>query len=136
MKSSLKKLGELIQEADWKLEKHIPVIECPDTVKADEIFQVTVGIGKQIAHPNTTEHHIRWISLFFHPEGEKFPYHLGHYEFNAHGESATGPNTSSVYTHHQVTTSFKTSKPGTILALALCNIHGLWQSEKEIKLTQ
>ncbi|UCB59542.1 MAG: hypothetical protein JSV67_01705, partial [Thermoplasmatales archaeon] len=30
--------------------------------------------------------------------------------------------------------SFKTSKPGTILALALCNIHGLWQSSKQINL--
>ena len=136
VKNSLKKLGELIQEADWKIEKHVPFIECPDAVKADDIFQVTVGIGKEIAHPNTTEHHIRWISLFFHPEGEKFPYHLGLYEFNAHGESVKGPNTSSIYTHHQVTMFFKTSKPGTILALALCNIHGLWQSTKEVKLRQ
>ena len=130
----LEKLGALIQEADWKIEKHVPVIEGPDTVKADEILQVTVGLGKEVAHPNTTDHHIRWISLFFLPEEEKFPYHLGYYEFNAHGESVKGPNTSSVYTHHEVTTSFKTGKPGTILALALCNIHGLWQSAKEIKL--
>ncbi len=132
--NSLEKLGELIQEADWKIEKHVPVIECPNTVKADEMFKVTVGLGKEVAHPNTTEHHIRWISMFFHPKDEKFPYHIGHYEFNAHGESVKGPNTSSVYTHHEVTTTFKTSKPGTILALALCNIHGLWQSAKEVKL--
>jgi len=130
----MEKLGGLIQESDWKIEKHVPVIECFDTVKADERFDVTVGLGKEVAHPNTTEHHIRWISLFFHPKDEKSPYHIGHYEFNAHGASAKGPNTSSVYTHHAVTTSFKTSKPGTILALALCNIHGLWQSAKEIKL--
>ena len=129
----MKKFGELMQEADWKIEKHVPVIECPDTVKADEIFQVTVGLGKEIAHPNTTEHHIRWISLFFHPTGEKFPYHVGRYEFNAHGSSSKGPNTSTIYTHHAVVTSFKTGKSGTILALALCNIHGLWQSAKEIK---
>ena len=130
----MEKIGALIQEADWKVEKHVPAIECPDTVKSDEMFKVTVGLGKEVAHPNTTEHHIRWISLFFNPEGEKFPYHIGHYEFNAHGEAATGPNTSSVYTHHEVTTTLKTSKSGTILALALCNIHGLWQSAKEVKL--
>ena len=128
----MEKIGSLIQEADWKIEKHVPVIECLDTVKADEMIHIKVGLGKEIAHPNTTEHHIRWISLFFHPTGEKFPYHLGHYEFNAHGSSPKGPNTSSIYTHHEITTSFKTSKPGTILALALCNIHGLWQSAKEI----
>lgn len=128
------KLGELLQEADWKTEKHVPVIECPDSVKSDELVEVNVGIGKEIAHPNTTEHHISWISVFFHPEGEKFPYQIGRYEFSAHGSSAKGPNTSTVYTHHAVTTWFKTSKPGTILAVSLCNIHGLWQSQKTVKL--
>ena len=29
--------------------------------KADEMFAVKVSLGKEIAHPNTTEHHIRWI---------------------------------------------------------------------------
>lgn len=128
------KIGELIQEADWKKEKHVPVIDCPDVVKADEMFEVKVSIGKEIAHPNTTEHYIAWISVFFHPEGEKFPYHIGQYEFNAHGASVQGPNTSSVYTHHAVTTWFKTSKPGAILAVSSCNIHGLWQSAKKISL--
>jgi superoxide reductase len=126
------KIGSLIQEADWKKEKHVPVIDCPDEVTKDEMFDVKVGLGKEIAHPNTTEHHIRWIDLYFHPEGEKFPYHVGRYEFYAHGESVDGPNESTIYTHHAITTSFKTSKPGTIFAMALCNIHGLWQSSKQI----
>lgn len=128
-------IGDLVREADWKLEKHVPVIDGPDAVAADELFKVTVGIGKGIAHPNTTAHHISWISLFFQPEGEKLLYDIGHYEFKAHGASVNGPNTSTVYTHHQVTTALKTSKPGTLIALALCNIHGLWQSAKEIQLT-
>jgi superoxide reductase len=50
----LKKIGELVQEADWKAEKHVPVIECADAVKADELFEVKVTIGKEITHPNTT----------------------------------------------------------------------------------
>jgi superoxide reductase len=66
------RLGDRIQEADWKKEKHVPVIEVPDQVKVDEVFEVKVSLGKEIAHPNTTEHHISWISLYFHPEGEKF----------------------------------------------------------------
>jgi superoxide reductase len=49
-------LGTHIQKADWKTEKHVPVIECPDTVKAGEMFEVKVTLGKEIAHPNTTEH--------------------------------------------------------------------------------
>jgi len=128
------KIGDLIQSADWKKEKHVPVIESPDAVEKDEIVDVKVGLGKEVAHPNKTEHHIRWIDLYFHPEDEKFPYQIGHFEFNTHGESTKGPDTSTVYTHHAVTTSFKTSKPGKILAVALCNIHGLWENSKEIKI--
>ncbi len=136
METELKEdIGKLIQTDDWKTEKHVPVIESPDEVNKDEMFEVKVGLGKEVAHPNKTEHHIRWIDLYFHPEGENFPYHIGRYEFTAHGASTEGPDTSSVYTHHAVTTSFKTSKPGKILALALCNIHGLWQSSKEITVT-
>ena len=130
----MKKIGELVQEADWKAEKHVPVIEYADAVKADELFEVRVSAGKEIAHPNTTEHHISWISLFFHPDGEKFPYQIGRYEFNAHGASVHGPNTSSVYAHHAVIAWMKTSKPGTLVAVSMCNIHGLWQSSKDIKL--
>jgi superoxide reductase len=129
------KLAERLQEADWKTEKHVPVIECPDQVKVGELFEVQASLGKEIAHPNTTEHHIRWISLFFHPEGEKFTYQVGHYEFSAHGESAEGPNQGPVYAHHGVSASLKLSKPGTLLALALCNIHGLWQAAKEIRVS-
>ena len=127
------KIGNLVKEDDWKKEKHVPVIECSDAVGKDEIFDVKVGLGKEIAHPNTTEHHIRWIDLYFHPEGEKFPYHLGHYEFNAHGASVDGANESTIYTHHAVTTYFKTSKSGTIFASSYCNIHGLWENSKKIK---
>ena len=125
-------IADRIQTADWKAEKHVPVIECPDTVKAGELFEVKVGIGKEIAHPNTTEHHIRWIRLYFHPEGDKFTYDVGSFEFNAHGESVAGANQGPVYTHHGVTAYLKVSKAGTLHALALCNIHGLWESSKEI----
>jgi superoxide reductase len=128
------KLSERIQEADWKAEKHVPVIECPDQVKADELFEVKVSLGKEIPHPNTTEHHIRWISLFFHPDGAKFTYQVGRYEFSAHGESVEGANKGPVYTHHEVTVSLKISKQGVLYALAYCNIHGLWQSAKEINI--
>ena len=128
-------VGELFQIADWKTEKHVPVIECPDKMKAGELFPVKVTVGRQVAHPNTTEHHIRWISVYFHPGGEKFAYEIGHFEFSAHGESVAGPNQGPVYTNPEVTASLKVSKPGVIYATALCNIHGLWQSTKEIQVT-
>ncbi|MBD3246696.1 MAG: Neelaredoxin [Candidatus Omnitrophica bacterium] len=123
---------ELFQSADWKQEKHVPVIDVPDSVKKGEFFKVTVTIGKEVAHPNKTEHHIRWIDVYFHPQGEKFPFQIGKAEFTAHGASAQGADTSTVYTHHEATMSFKTEKPGTIYASGYCNVHGLWQNQKQI----
>ncbi len=127
-------ISEKIQQADWKKEKHVPVIECADAVKAGEALLVKVSVGKEIAHPNTTEHHIRWIDLFFTPEGDKFAYHLGRFEFCAHGESMAGANQGPAYSSPEATTAVKISKPGVLMALSLCNIHGLWEGSKEIKL--
>jgi superoxide reductase len=125
---------DLFQDADWKQEKHVPVIEAPDKIKKGEVVNITVSIGKQIAHPNTTEHHIRWIEVYFHPQGEKFPYQIGKFEFSAHGESAQGLNTSSIYTQPIVICSFKTDKAGVIFASSYCNIHGLWEGAKELSI--
>jgi superoxide reductase len=127
------KLGDKIQSADWKSEKHVPVIECPDEVKAGEPFKIEVSVGKEIAHPNTTEHHIRWIDVYFQPEGDKFIYQVGHFDFSAHGESAKGANQGPVYAHPLATLSVQVEGAGTLVALSLCNIHGLWESSKEIK---
>ena len=126
------RLKDLLQEADWKLEKHVPVIESPDAIGKGEVVPITVSVGKEIVHPNTSEHHIEWITIYFLPKGEKFPYQLGRYEFNSHGASAQGPNTSGIYTEPKVTLNFKSDKSGNIIAVSYCNIHGLWESSKEI----
>ena len=125
-------IKELFQEADWKNEKHVPVIVAQDAVKKGEAVTVEVSVGKAIAHPNTTEHHIRWIEVYFLPDGGKFPYQIARIDLTAHGESAEGPNTSTVFTHPEATLSIKTDKKGTILASSYCNIHGLWQSTSEL----
>ncbi|MFH1458160.1 MAG: class II SORL domain-containing protein [Candidatus Omnitrophota bacterium] len=123
---------DLFQSADWKTEKHVPVIEAVDKAKKGEFFKVAVSVGKEIPHPNTTDHHIRWIEVYFLADGEKFPYQIARFDFASHGESTQGPNTSTVYTHPEATCSFKTDKPGTILASSYCNIHGVWQNSKKI----
>ena len=119
-------IGAKIQSADWKAEKHVPVIDCPDTVPAGEPVQITVTVGKEIAHPNTIEHHINWIEVYYNPEGDKFVYDVGRLEFNVHGEAdaATAP---------AATITVTLNKPGTLQAVSHCNIHGLWESEKAIK---
>ncbi|MEF8832668.1 MAG: desulfoferrodoxin family protein [Candidatus Thermoplasmatota archaeon] len=123
------KIEDMYRTDDWKTEKHVPVIEVE---KKGEKVKVKASIGKEISHPNETEHHIRWVELYFKPEGDEYPYQLGKYEFTAHGESAEGPNTSTIYTEPKVVSTFETEKSGTIIANSYCNIHGLWTNEKEL----
>jgi len=119
------KIGDAIQSADWKKEKHAPVIECPDTVQAGVPFTVEVSVGKEIPHPNTLEHHIRSIELYFQPADSRFVFLVGRVEFSAHGEG-------TAFTSPAASFSLKVDGPGTLLALSLCNIHGLWESSKAL----
>jgi superoxide reductase len=82
-----------IQTADWKSEKHIPVIEI--TKVENGRAYVKVSVGKEIPHPNTTAHHIKWIDLFFWPEDEKFPCEIGISPRTRH-------RFSSLRAHHKV----------------------------------
>jgi superoxide reductase len=126
------KIAEVIQTADWKAEKHVPVIDAPAQVKAGEKFSVKVCVGQEIAHPNTTEHHIRWIKLYFKPSNGKFVYEVASFEFNAHGESTEGANKGPVYTETDSQATVKLTASGTFIATAYCNIHGLWENSQEI----
>ncbi len=127
-------LPDLLQTADFKTEKHVPVIDLPNGAKADGAFMVNVKVGAEIAHPNTTEHHIDWINVYFLPDGAKFPFLVGRYEFMSHGASPEGANTSTVYSEPDVTFALKTEKPGKLMAISFCNIHGMWTSEKAVEL--
>lgn len=127
-------LKDLLQSADWKAEKHVPVIETADMAKKGEFIKITVSVGKEIPHPNKAEHFISWIAIYFQPQGEKYPYEIARADFFAHGASINGAETSTIYTHPEITASFKTDKPGVIYASSYCNIHGLWQNSKELKI--
>jgi superoxide reductase len=127
------KYGELFQEADWKSEKHSPAIEAPTSVSADEAVTIKASVGKEIAHPNTTEHHIEWIELTFKPDDDKFPYQLSKSRFAAHGASVKGANEGSVYTEPSCESLVKIKASGTLFATSYCNIHGLWESSQRIE---
>ncbi len=120
-------ISKTIQSGDWKGEKHVPFISAPEAVAAGENFEVTVHIGEEIGHPNTLEHHIRWMKLYFQAEGGKFPIEVGTFTFDAHGED-------EVFTEPKIVTTMKVSKPGTFYAASYCNIHGLWENSAELKL--
>lgn len=126
------KFADVIKSADWKSEKHVPVIEAPSEVKANDKFDIKVCVGKEIAHPNTTEHHIRWIQLFFKPDNEAVVYEIGKVDFNVHGEAVKGANEGPAHSDPFSSFSARLSSSGELLALSYCNIHGLWESSTKI----
>jgi superoxide reductase len=121
----MKDLGDVIYtydmaagEALGKRESHTPKIEAPAKAKADEFVMVKVIVGP---HPNTVEHSIRWLAVFFYEEGRAFnPMTLAKVSFNA-------PTTEP-----EITLKVKFAKSGVIHALEYCNLHGLWSGKKEI----
>ncbi len=125
-------MKELFQSGDWAKEKHAPVIEILEAGNGQ--VKIRISVGKEIAHPNTTAHHIAWIEVYFLPEGGKFPYQIGRAEFTSHGASTEGADTSAVYSSPEVVLTFKTGKNGTIYASSYCNIHGLWEGEAQLKI--
>ena len=110
-----------IRTGDWKGEKHVPVMEIDER---EHGMHVTVMVGKEIPHPNTPEHHIAWIELYFKPEDREFPVMVGRAAFTVHDEDmATNPRAEFC---------LRTKKKGKLIALSYCNIHGLWESEMDV----
>ncbi len=108
------KLGELIKDAVKEgKEKHVPVIELVDCQDcADKVVKVTVG--KEVAHPNTLEHHIKWISLYGVKSG--LAVHVATFDL--------GPT----YGVPEVIMHANLAAFGELIAVEYCNIHGLWES--------
>ncbi len=108
------KLGDLVKgSAQEGKEKHVPVIELVECKECGERV-VKVTVGKETPHPNTLEHHIKWIGLY----GVKN---------NVLTEIATvdlGP------TFGVPTVAFHANLEAfsELIAVELCNIHGLWES--------
>ncbi len=122
----MKRFGELIYtpeavsgEAVSKVESHTPKIEAPNTVKADEPFTVRINVGP---HPNTVEHSIRKIEVYLYEEGRKFNPIL-----------VASIDLTPVYSEPKVELTLKIKKNSVIYALGYCNLHGVWESRKEIK---
>lgn len=127
------KFAELVQSADWKREKHAPVIEVPDGIHAGEPVKVVLSVGKEHPHPNTVEHHISWMEAYLHPTGEKFPHLIGRFDPGSHGESVEGSGAGALYSEPSVEMVIRTVKEGVIHAVSYCNIHGLWVGKASLK---
>jgi len=127
-------LGNVIKTADSKSEKHVPVVELPETIEKGKAFLVTVSVGKEIPHPNNSEHFIQWIKLYYQADGGKIVYELGTADFTAHGASAQGPGAGPAYSEPHAVFKLKLNKPGLLIAESCCNIHGLWESSQKLDL--
>jgi superoxide reductase len=108
------KLGGLIKDASQEgKEKHVPVIEL---IQCSECGKnaVKITVGKETPHPNTIEHHIKWIALFGVRNGVAV--HIGTFDL--------GP------TFGVPTVVAHVNKEGLseLIAVEYCNIHGLWES--------
>jgi len=106
-------------EALTKVETHTPKIEAPEQVKANEPFEVKIIVGP---HPNTVEHHIKRVELYFYEEGRSFnPVLLASTEL------------TPMYVEPTLKVTLRLKKGGVLYALAYCNLHGLWEARKEVK---
>jgi superoxide reductase len=108
------KLGALIKGAQQEgKEKHVPVIELVDCPECGERV-VKVIVGKETPHPNTLEHHIKWVALFGVKNGTAV--HIATFDL--------GPTygVPTVVTHAQL------DGLSELIAVEYCNIHGLWES--------
>lgn len=137
-------LSSLIKSADWKAEKHVPVITLLSLFKPGEPLEVEVSVGSGIPHPNTVEHHIAWIALYYVAPGSQLPVELARANFSAHGpDTFTDPVLKTTVRLSPTRISNSNSSPlpptpsssslATLHAVAYCNLHGLWQSEESIR---
>ncbi|MCL4473191.1 MAG: class II SORL domain-containing protein [Actinobacteria bacterium] len=88
--------------------KHVPVIDIEGTPKAGEPFEVTVWVGKELAHPSEAGHHIEFIDLYLDNS------------FIARCDLTWG------FTYPKACFTIMLDNPGTLKAYERCNIHGDW----------
>ncbi len=112
-------LTELNKPADWNnlpvmAKKHVPIIEAPSKVKANEPFAVKIKIGgiDGVEHPNTLSHWINWVALY---AGERL---ISRVEF--------GSELSDKYV---VTINVTLNETATLRAQEFCNLHGVWEGK-------
>lgn len=116
------KFGDVIIPSDKEgKEKHVPQIEAPAKVKAGEAFNVTVIVGKDVPHPNTIEHHIKWIQVYAKEDGTRPVVHVATFDI---GPTFAGP---------RVTFPMMLNKTSTIYALEYCNVHGVWDNSAKVE---
>ena len=114
-------LTELNKPADWNnlpgmAKKHLPVIEAPNEVNANDAFSVRISVGgiDGVVHPNTLTHWINWVEVYAEEQL------ICRIEFGS--ELSNG---------YSATINVTLSKTATLNAKAYCNMHGVWQGKSK-----
>ena len=98
-------------------EKHAPVIEIDRAHGKTGTDIVRIIVGKEVAHPNTVEHHIVWAELFgVKQDGQVIS--LGRTDF-------TPAYTRPVI---NIRLDIPLAEFKAFGALSYCNVHGLWEN--------
>jgi len=112
-------LTKLNKPKDWTAltemaKKHVPIIEAPASVKANEPFQVKIKIGgiDGVEHPNMLGHWINWVILYadIRPIGQIYFY----------------PTMTNGYV---ATMHVTLEQSATLIAQGYCNLHGVWEGK-------
>lgn len=98
--------------------KHLPVITAPKSVKKGECFEVTVEVGKLLEHPNEPGHFIYFIELYADET------YLARMDFTA---KTTCPTMKACVALDHI--------HGKLRAFDRCNLHGTWESDADIEVT-
>ncbi len=98
-------------------QEHAPVLEMPEEVKYGEPVSVTMRVGQQ-PHPYQNEHHIQFIELF------QNDLYLIHIPF------------IPVVTRPEVTMTLVFKEGGMLRVVSRCNLHGLWETTRLLKVVQ
>jgi len=98
--------------------KHTPVISVPAEIRAGETVDVTVEVGKLLAHPNEPGHFIEWIDLY---ADRVF---LARLDLSA---VTTRPTLKIPVTIPHGIDQL------TLRAFERCNLHGVWENTVDIK---
>ncbi|RZN63493.1 class II SORL domain-containing protein [Methanonatronarchaeum sp. AMET6-2] len=96
--------------------KHTVVINTPEQIEKDEKFKVEVLVGQHMPHPNEPEHFFEWIELY------------------ADDTFLTRIQLTPEKTHHKLHAEIRLNEASKLIGRARCNIHGVWEGEKQINL--
>ena len=106
------------------LDRHMPHVVCPESVKRGEKFMVKVKMGDEYAHPDDDDHYISILQLW----NRETLLAETRYSAGVNGHKPTHFEVDFYIVAPEVSMNLS--------AMAVCTKHGLWQSEdKAVKVT-